>query len=85
MDTLSMLANARITDMDGDDMGEVVAVHYVNGKLYLTVDTGLIDGEYGGDDPDGGEKIEVDKEQEPDSPKEGLTHPPLRSIAGGKL
>ena len=41
MDLLSMLMNAKIKDMDGGDIGEVVAIHYVNGKLHLSVDTEL--------------------------------------------
>lgn len=82
MDTLSMLANAKITDLDGDDIGEVIAVHYVNGKLYLSVDTMLNDEEE--DDPDGGEEIDEDDERELDTTEEVPRPTPLRAVAGGK-
>ncbi len=56
MELLSMLMNARITDMAGDEVGEVIAIHIAMGKLYISVDTMLDNGEE--DDPDGGEEIE---------------------------
>jgi len=81
MDTLSMLSNAKISDMDGDDIGEVVGVHFVNGKLYLTVDTELdLESET---DPDGGQEIDEDK-RELDNTEEVPKSTRLRALAGGK-
>ncbi len=82
MDVLSMLVNAKIKDMDGDDIGEVVAVHYAGGKLYLSVDTDF-ESEGEGDDPDGGEEVEED-ERELDNTEEVPKLTPLRAVAGGK-
>ena len=56
MDLLSMLMNARITDMDGDEIGEVFGVHIAMGKLYITVDMELDDEE---EDPDDGAKDDI--------------------------
>lgn len=67
--------------MGGAEMGEVVGVHIVMGKLYITVDTDLDDGEE--DDPDGGEEIDED-EHELDNTEEVPKPTPLRALAGGK-
>lgn len=85
MDTLSLVSNAKIKDLDGDDIGEVVGIHYINGKLHITVDTEL-DFE-DGDDPDGGEEIDKDDEddeRELDNTEEVPKPMPLRAVAGGK-
>ena len=85
MDMLSMLMNARIKDMDGDEIGEVLGVHIVMGKLYITVDMELDDGEE--DDPDGGEEVDeddTDDEHELDNTEEVPKPIPLRAVAGGK-
>lgn len=79
MDMLSLLMNARLKDMGGDDIGEVVAVHYTNGKLYLSVDTDFEN--EGEDDPDGGEEVDgrgLDNTEDVPIPA------PLRAVAGGK-
>ena len=55
MDLLSMLVNAKIRDLAGDEIGEVVGVHITGGKLLVTVDT---DGEDEGD-PDDGTKEDI--------------------------
>jgi len=44
-----MLMNARIKDTDNNDVEEVVAVHYINGKLHLSVDMDFEDEDDGGD------------------------------------
>lgn len=55
MDLLSMLQNAKIKDIDGFEIGIVVAVHISGGKLTLVVDPEL-DDEI---DPDGGDEEDV--------------------------
>ncbi len=82
MELLSMLMNARITDMAGDEVGEVIAIHIAMGKLYISVDTMLDNGEE--DDPDGGEEIDEDDERELDNTEEVPKPTPLRAVAGGK-
>ncbi len=81
MDMLSMLMNARIKDMDGDDIGEVFGVHIVGGKLYVTMDTGFENEEE--EDPDGGEEID-EGERELDNTEEVPKPLPLRVMAGGR-
>lgn len=82
MDTLSLVSNARVKDLDGDDIGEVVGIHYVNGKLYITIDTEIdFDGE---GDPDGGEEVDADAKPELDTTEEVSKPTLLRSVAGGK-
>ena len=56
MDLLSMLMNAKIRDMDGDEVAEVVGVHLVQGKLSITIDMELEDE---GEDPDDGAKDDI--------------------------
>ncbi len=82
MDTLSLVSNAKIKDLSGDDLGEVVGIHYMNGKLYITVDMELEDDDEE-DDPDGGEEIDED-EEELDNTEEVPKPIPLRAVAGGK-
>ena len=82
MDLLSMLMNAKIRNMDGDEIGDVIGIHIGGGKLIVTVDMELGDGEYEEDDPDGGE--EVDDEHELDKTEEVPKPVPLRAVAGGK-
>ncbi len=81
MDLLSMLMNARIRDMDGDEIGEVIGIHIAMGKLCISVDMELDDGEEE-DDPDDGE--EIDDEEELDNTEEVPKPVPLRAVAGGK-
>ena len=82
MDLLTMLMNARIKDMDGDEIGEVIGVHIAMGKRYIAVDMELDDGEE--DDPDGGEEVDEDDERELDNTEEIPKPTPLRAVAGGK-
>lgn len=56
MDLFSMIQNAMITDVDGNELGGVEAVHVIGGKMILLLDvhiSGYID------DPDGGEEEPV--------------------------
>ena len=55
MDVLTMLQNARIKDMDGNDMGDVIGVCIFAGRMVVTSNAELIDS----DDGDGGSKEEV--------------------------
>jgi len=81
MDLLSMLMNAKIRDMDGDEIGDVIGIHIGGGKLILTVDDEIeFEDE---DDPDGGEEIDED-DKELDNTKEVPQPIPLKAVAGGK-
>jgi len=85
MDTMSMLQNARVRDMDGDEIGEVFGVSIIGGKMMITIDIIAIEmDDEDGDDPDGGEEIDVDDEEELDPKKETGNTVPLRAVAGGK-
>jgi len=54
MDLLSMLMNAKVRDVSGYEVGEVIAIHLAMGKLCVTVDI-----ELDNEDPDDGEKEEI--------------------------
>jgi hypothetical protein len=82
MDLLSMLMNAKIRNMDGDEIGDVIGIHIGGGKLVVTVDDEIELDEEDGDDPDGGEEIE--DEDELDNTEEVPKPVPLRAVAGGK-
>ena len=60
MELLSMLMNAKITDMDGDEIGEVIGVHIAMGKLNITMNVELDDEEE--EDPDDGAKDDIPEE-----------------------
>ena len=51
MDLFSMIQNAMVTDIDGNELGEVEAVHVIGGKMTLLMGV-QISGYM--DDPDGG-------------------------------
>lgn len=55
MDLLSMLMNAKVRDMDGDEIGDVIGVHIAGGKLSVTIDIEGIEVE----DPDDGAKDNI--------------------------
>lgn len=57
MDVLSMLMNARITDTDGAEIGEVIGVHIAMGKMWVSIDMEL--DEEDGDPDDDGEKEDI--------------------------
>lgn len=56
MDWMSLLMNARVRDMDGDEFGEVIGFHFYGGKLSITIDVELDDEE---EDPDDGAKDDI--------------------------
>ena len=80
MDMMSMLMNAVVTDMDGDKIGDVIALHVVAGKLMLTIFTDF--GDYETDDPDDGEAVDKDDERELDKTKETPKPTLLRAVGG---
>ncbi len=82
MDVMSMLQNAKVRDMEGQDLGEVFGVSIVGGKMMLTIDIEVV-GEFE-DDPDGGEEVDGDAEREIDNTEEVPKPMPLRAIAGGR-
>ena len=75
MDLLSMLMNAKIRDMDGDNLGDVIGVHIAGGKLWVSVDIEGIEVE----DPDDGEKDDI---PEDDASKMEF-HPKLVAMSKG--
>lgn len=75
MDWMSMLMNARIRDIGGGVLGDVLGVHIVAGKMSITVDNDVED-EEGPEDPD---------EEELDPTEEIPKPTPLRAVAGGPL
>lgn len=66
MDLFSMIQNAMVTDADGNELGEVEAVHVIGGKMTLLMNV-HISGYM--DDPDGGleEPIPEETVDEPTS------------------
>jgi len=77
MDMLSMLMNAKIKDVDGNEVGDVFGVHITGGKMFVTVDIDTDDEE---EDPDGGERKDPPEIEEGGFPKivrhvkEGTNH-----------
>jgi hypothetical protein len=64
MDILTMLAQAKVNDINGVALGNVQGIHFVAGKIVLTLDLDLMrfieeDDEEDEDDPDDGEKDEI--------------------------
>ena len=77
-DLLSMLMNAKIRDMDGDEIGEVLGVHFAAGRLSLTVDfegTELDEDE----DPDDGAEDDI-----PDKDASKIKFPKMAAIKKDK-
>ena len=72
MDLMSMIANAKITDCDGNEIGTVFGIHIIGGKMTISIDEEdvLIVEE----DPDGGEKIPVDKPTESENKPTSVPH-----------
>ncbi len=83
MDILSLLMNAKITNIEGDGVAEVFGVSITGGKMTIIVDNS--DETYYEDDPDGGEEVDdEDDEEELDPTKETGNVEPLRAIVGGR-
>lgn len=87
MDIMSMLMNARVMDEDGDEIGEVVGISIIGGKMMLSTNVDFeLDFDYDEDDPDGGEEVDEDdeeNEEELDPKKETGDIVPLRVAAVG--
>jgi hypothetical protein len=56
MDILALLSQAKINDMDGVELGDVMGIHFVAGKMIITVNMNWNDES---EDPDGGEKEDI--------------------------
>lgn len=59
MDLFSMIQNALVTDIDGNELGSVEAIHVFGGKMTLLMDvqiSGYMDG------PDGGAEEPIPEE-----------------------
>lgn len=78
MDLLSLLMNARVCDLDGALIAEVVEVNITAGKMELMIDVEADDDE-DDEDPDDGSKEDI---PEDDASKAEPTK--LRAVAGGK-
>lgn len=72
MDMLSMLMNARVMNLDGDEVGEVIGVHFAMGKMSITTDIESSEDE----DPDG------EKEDIPEDDASKMEFPKI--VAMGK-
>jgi hypothetical protein len=60
MDILTMLTQAKVNDINGVALGNVQGIHFVAGKIVLTLDLNLMRFiEEDEDDPDDGEKDEI--------------------------
>lgn len=81
MDLLSMVLNARLLDMEGNEVGEVIGIHIAMGKLFLSVDLELADEDHGGG-PDGGEEV-PEFNFTPEDNKGTITEK-IHAISGGK-
>ena len=64
MDLFSMIQNATITDIDGNELGTVEAVHVLGGKMTLLLDVHISG--YMEDDPDGGLEEPIPEKTEDD-------------------
>ncbi len=76
MDMMTMIMNAKITDMGGEEVGDVVSIHIVGCKMFITANMGY-DIEEDGDD---GEKDDI---PEDDASKASLAEV-ISLVAGGK-
>ena len=60
MDVLSLLSQAVVKDMDGVELGRVIGVHFVAGKMMVTINMTVFEEE--SDGPDDGEKEDIPEE-----------------------
>lgn len=78
MDLLSMLQNARIRDMEGDEIGEVTEIRIYGGRLEIMMDLITLEAD-DEEDPDDGSKEDI-----PEDDASKVASPKLRAVAGGK-
>ncbi len=78
MDLLSLLIQARVCDIDGALIGEVLEINITAGKLEIMIDAEADDDE-DEEDPDDGSKEEI-----PEDDASKAATPKLRAVAGGK-
>ena len=78
MDTLSMIMNAQITDMNGEAVGSVISVHIVGCKMFITASMEY-ESEEDGDD---GEKEDI---PEDDASKTDPTELTLVAVGGDSI
>lgn len=78
MDLLSMLQNAKIRDMDGDEIGEVIEIQICGGKLEIMMDLITLEDD-DEEDPDDGAKEDI-----PEDDASKAVTPKLRAVTGGK-
>ena len=57
MDVLTLLSQAQVNDMEGVELGDVMGIHFVAGRMVLSVNMTIFDDEE--DDPDDGEKEDI--------------------------
>ena len=78
MDVLALLSHATVKDDDGVELGTVNGIHFVEGKMMLSIDMTLFDNEEDDDDPDDGEKEDIPEEDASNVVQK------IHAIAGGK-
>lgn len=57
MDILALLSQAKVNDMDGVELGDVMGIHFVAGKMIITINMTM--GDLEDEDPDDGEKEDI--------------------------
>ena len=77
MDVLALLSHAIVKDDNGVELGTVKGIHFVEGKMLLSIDMTLFD-EEDDDDPDDGEKEDIPEEDASNVVQD------IRAIAGGR-
>ena len=60
MDIFALLTNAKVTDLDGDEFGDIVEVSFANGRLTLVIETPDDDED---EDPEDGDKEPIPVEE----------------------
>ena len=58
MDIMALLSQAQVNDMDGMELGDVLGIHIVAGRMVLSINMTIFDDE-DEDDPDDGEKEDI--------------------------
>ncbi len=59
MDVLTLLSQAKVKDGDGVELGDVTGIHFVDGKMEVTINFSLFDDDDEEDDPDDPEKEDI--------------------------
>ena len=77
MDIMALLSQAKVNDMDGVELGDVMGIHIVAGKMVVSINMTILDDD-DDDDPDDGEKEDIPEDDA------GNVVQNIRAIAGGQ-